>query len=42
MTCMNQHRIGTMVKIPKSIYISDIRKVMKRQYQYPEFGHTQG
>jgi hypothetical protein len=22
--------------------IRDIRKVRKRQYQYPEFGHTQG
>jgi hypothetical protein len=25
-----------------SIDIRDIRKVRKRQHQYPEFGHTQG
>jgi hypothetical protein len=24
------------------LYIRDIRKVRKRQHQYPEFGHTQG
>jgi hypothetical protein len=26
----------------KSSYSRDIRKVRKRQHQYPEFGHTQG
>jgi hypothetical protein len=26
----------------KPIHNRDIRKVRKRQHQYPEFGHTQG
>jgi hypothetical protein len=32
----------TFYRKKKPLYNRDIRKVRKRQHQYPEFGHTQG